>query len=191
MREDAQIGKCQKCSAWRRCHRRGRGSVVPAGWTEVGKGGVAGENFIGFYRVVSRFIGYYRTEEARNYAFSRLLSIGAVFRRELVFQAPRDRGPGGFVRWRETRSGKVTDCYALLREVSRKCAKVRTDQARKSSMLRIVTGESLFSANSGTRLFRSNTSDGGRARTQSGWNGNRAFAYVRLCALKIAYVRVF
>src|SRR5260370_21834706 len=32
----------------------------------------------------------------------------------------------------------------LLRVVARKCAKVRTDQARKSSIVRIVTGESNF-----------------------------------------------
>jgi hypothetical protein len=34
--------------------------------------------------------------------------------------------------------------FGLLRESSRSFTKVRTDQARKSSMLRIVTGEALF-----------------------------------------------
>jgi hypothetical protein len=40
------------------------------------------EKFTGFYRIVSHFIGYYRTEQARNYAISRILSIGAFFDKE-------------------------------------------------------------------------------------------------------------
>jgi hypothetical protein len=37
------------------------------------------EKYIGFYRDASRFIGYFRTQEARNSAFSRFLSIRAFF----------------------------------------------------------------------------------------------------------------
>ncbi len=39
---------------------------------------------------------------------------------------------------------KVTHCFAKIHEVSRKCAKVRTDQGRGYAMLRIVTGETNF-----------------------------------------------
>jgi len=38
-------------------------------------------------------------------------------------------------------AGKSADCYTKIHEGARKFTKVRTDQARKSSMLRIVTGE--------------------------------------------------
>jgi hypothetical protein len=41
--------------------------------------------------------------------------------------------------------GKSADCYALLRESSRCFTKVRTDQARNSAIVRIFTGETLFS----------------------------------------------
>jgi hypothetical protein len=41
--------------------------------------------------------------------------------------------------------------YGLLRVVTRKCAKVRTDQARKSAIVRIYTGGSLFSWEGGTK----------------------------------------
>jgi len=40
--------------------------------------------------------------------------------------------------------GKITGCYAKVREVSRKSTKVRTDQARNSAMLRIVTVGLIF-----------------------------------------------
>ncbi len=49
--------------------------------------------------------------------------------------------------------GKITGCYGKVREVSRKSTKVRTDQARKSAMLRIVTGKTNF-FDKGTRKRR-------------------------------------
>ena len=45
---------------------------------------------------------------------------------------------------RRTFAGKVTRKFGLFHEVTRSFTKVRTDQARKSSMLRIVTGGTNF-----------------------------------------------
>ena len=57
----------------------GRSGIRP--YRALGGAELCGK-IIGFYRVVSRFIGYYRIEEGRNYAFSRFLSIGAFFDKE-------------------------------------------------------------------------------------------------------------
>jgi hypothetical protein len=48
--------------------------------------------------------------------------------------------------WRAGRNcaGKSAGCYALFRESSRSFTKVRTDQARNSAIVRIVTGGTLF-----------------------------------------------
>jgi hypothetical protein len=46
----------------------------------------------GFYRDVSGFIGYYRTREAHNYAFSRFLSIRAFLDANLASQARHEMG---------------------------------------------------------------------------------------------------
>jgi len=72
------------------------------------------------------------------------LSVVKLFsgRWERTTEARRHRGD------RDARN--VTGCYALFREVSRKSTKVRTDQARKSSMLRIFTGGTNFSTTDGT-----------------------------------------
>jgi hypothetical protein len=57
----------------------------------------------------------------------------------------QDWGPSFALKlWRPELRKNVTGCYALLRESPRSFTKVRTDQARKSSMLRIVTGGTLF-----------------------------------------------
>ena len=54
------------------------------------------ERIIGFYRIVSRFIRYYRTWKARIIAFSRFLSIQAFLTRKPRLTFTRKPGFAGF-----------------------------------------------------------------------------------------------
>jgi hypothetical protein len=51
--------------------------------------------------------------------------------------------------------------YGFLREVSQKSAKVRTDQARKSAIVRIFTGETNFSIRKAGNKENKNGKEGG------------------------------
>ena len=111
------------------------------------------EKFIGFYREVSRCIAFYRTEEARNYAFSRILSIGAFFQAVLGTKVGMGEPQGhsgtesSGAGIQKSGAGKGVVCgfsREKVRVVARKFTKFRTDQGRKSSIVWIVTGETFF-----------------------------------------------
>ena len=90
------------------------------------------------FQKIPRFYAQIRPVFTRFYAF---LRVRPIFRKKFGFPSPpRDGCPKGVVRWRETWSRKC----GLLQVVTRKFTKVRTDQGRNSSIVRIVTGESFF-----------------------------------------------
>src|SRR5260221_771172 len=79
--------------------------------------------------------------------FFEILKYGQTWKRRKAGTEPglgasgwREAGVAGWKRMR-----KVTGCYGKVREVSRKSTKVRTEQARKSAIVRIFTGKAFFS----------------------------------------------
>ena len=90
------------------------------------------------FQKIPRFYAQIRPVFTRFYAF---LRVRPIFRKKFGFPSPpRDGCPKGVVRWRETWSRK----FGLFHKSPRRFTKVRTDQARKSSIVRIFTGETSF-----------------------------------------------
>ena len=150
-----QSALLRRAGGWR--SKEGPGSErrwekVGGKWVDLGKGGrVAGKRtgfphlgpdnstqVVDFPRIcsVSIFLGGVKN--------SRISGRGMIGRgMEMEGQAEVGTHMGNGVL--ECRGeAKVTGCYALFRESSRSFTKVRTEQARKSAMLRIVTGKTNF-----------------------------------------------
>jgi len=94
---------------------------------------------VGFHRIAT---GFYRITAAGN----RLLPhITASYRIKFCWEM--EWWSIGGMEWEEAVGTKLCGfSREKVRVVTRKCAKVRTEQARKSAMLRIVTGKAHFSA---------------------------------------------
>src|SRR5882724_11897814 len=77
--------------------------------------------FIGLFRDVSRFIAFYRTEEARNSAFSRILSIRGFFAEGT----------------RSGSRGSNTCCLESTRRNDNRPAKIKTERSRMFAYVRL------------------------------------------------------
>jgi hypothetical protein len=102
------------------------------------------ENFHGF----SRFSTFYRPHQARNSAISALFRVGPSG----AWNQCGKWGAGVFGYWAAQQVDLCGTKFGLFHESARSFTKVRTDQARKSAMFRIVTGGTNFLATDGTQI---------------------------------------
>ena len=109
--------------------------------------------FYAFFRDFPRFSAQIRAVFTRFYAFLRVgpnFNHGWTdeheFRRwtEMNRSERAAAGRGDIAALRGSSADLCVTKFGLFRDVTRSFTKVRTDQGRKSSMLRIVTGQSLF-----------------------------------------------
>ena len=115
-------------------------------WVQLGKGGQEVERWRSFSRFKTALTHLFPDKSMQVVDFPCMYEV-RVFRGRGKKEPLSHEGTEADENWNQGGDvggevvQKVTHCYAKVREVSRKSAKVRTDQARKSAIVRIVTGE--------------------------------------------------